>query len=66
MVPAYCLRPRHPYLATVNKTPRTDRRSEGDLGVHAPGGRVSAPRRRRARRRACGAGRPDLSSTGPV
>jgi hypothetical protein len=29
MVLAYCLRPRHSYLATVTKTPRTDRRSEG-------------------------------------
>jgi hypothetical protein len=61
-----CLRPRHPYLATVTKTPRTDRRSEGDLSVRAPVGRVGVPRRRRARRRACGAGRPDLNSTGPV
>jgi hypothetical protein len=29
---------RHPYLATVTKTPRTDRRSEEGLGVRAPGG----------------------------
>jgi hypothetical protein len=31
-------RPHHPYLATVSKTPRTDRRSEAGLGVRAPGG----------------------------
>jgi hypothetical protein len=66
VVPAYCLRPRHPYLATMTKTPRTDRRSEGDLGVRMQCGRVGAPRRRRARRRVCGTCRPDLNSTGPV
>jgi hypothetical protein len=30
--------PRHPYLATVSKTPHTDRRSEAGLGIRAPGG----------------------------
>jgi hypothetical protein len=35
VAPAYCLRPHHPYLATVTKAPHTDRRSEGDLGVRA-------------------------------
>jgi hypothetical protein len=34
-------RPRHPYLATMSKTPRTDRRSEAGLGVRAPGHRAA-------------------------
>jgi hypothetical protein len=36
--PGLLPRPHHLYVATVRKTPRTDRRLEAGLGVRAPGG----------------------------
>jgi hypothetical protein len=66
VVPAYCLRPRHPYLAIVTKAPRTDRRSEGGPRRAHAVRRFGTPRRLRARRRACRRGWLGLNSNGLV